>query len=137
MGLARFPHGLFVLILYMTSNVITIIIIEYKLKSNALKHTLAAFVCVALSSIIAYLIPVFLFAQSGSLLTLKLVGVLSASIFQIVFWLLWFKKRFRDFWFVLCVAFFLSVFTAVLVQSAFFSYVRVVTKSAITSLLNE
>jgi len=136
MGWARFPHGLFVLILYMISNVITIIIVEYKLKSNALKHTLAAFVCVALSSIIAYFVPVFLFAQKGSLLTLKLVGIFSASIFQIVFWFFWFKKRFRDFWFVLCIAFFLSVFIAVLVQSAFFAYVKTVTKSAIISLLN-
>ena len=126
MGLARFPHGLFVLILYMTSNVITIIIIEYKLKSNALKHTLAAFVCVALSSIIAYFVPVFLFVQGDSLFTLKLVGVLSASIFQIIFWLLWFKKRFRDFWFVLFIAFFLSVFIAVFVHSAFLAYVKII-----------
>ena len=126
MGLARFPHGLFVLILYMISNVITIIIIEYKLKSNALKHTLAAFVCVALSSIIAYFVPVFLFVQGDSLFTLKLVGVLSASIFQIVFWLLWFKKRFRDFWFVLFIAFFLSVFIAVFVHSAFLAYVKII-----------
>lgn len=82
MGALRWPHGLFVLILYLVSNVTTIIIVEYKLKSNALMHTLAAFVCVASSSIVAYLVPIFLFARGSSLFTLQLVGVLSASIFS-------------------------------------------------------
>lgn len=128
MGAQRWPYGLFVLILYLVSNVITIIIIEYKLKSNALMHTLAAFVCVAFSSIVAYLIPIFLFARGRSLFTLQLVGVLSASIFQIVFWLLWFKERIRGLVPALCIAFFLSVLIATLVYSVFSLYVRALIK---------
>ena len=124
-------HGLFVLLLYFVGNFFTIIILEYQLRSNTLRHTLAAFVCVAFSGVVAYYVPVWFFDAKRTSVTLQFISVAAACSAQGVFWAIWFRKKLRSLWPALLIAFVLSVIVALLMYNLFLWYVRLMVKGAV------
>lgn len=123
-------HALFAFMLYLIGNFITIVILEYKLKNANLKHTLAGFVCVALSGFVAYFIPVHFFGNKP-LFYMQIVGVLSALAVQGVFWWFWFRDRLRQFIPALVLAFGLTVVISMIAYNIFVWYLGVVMKGAV------
>ncbi|MFC1845569.1 hypothetical protein ACFLX2_00400 [Candidatus Dependentiae bacterium] len=130
-------HGLFVFILYFIGNFFTVIILEYQLKNSNLKHTLAAFGCVALSGMTAYFVPALLLGPSHSSFLLQLISVAVACITQAIFWLFWFKKgRLKEFLPALGIAFGLSVVISMLLYSAFTGYIAALIKGGISKMVS-
>ena len=120
-------HGVFAILLYLIGNFFTIVILEYKLKNVNLKHTIAGFVCVALSGMVAYLVPISLLNVSSPM-TMQIIGIISALVVQGVFWFFWFKKDLERFAPALVLAFTLSVLIAFLFYNIFVWYVTMVAK---------
>lgn len=130
-------HGLFVFILYFLANFFTVIVLEYKLKNTNLKHTIAAFGCVALSGFTAYFIPVVAFGSVQSSFFLQLISVVVACITQVVFWFFWFKKSFfKEFLPSLVIAFGIAVIISIILYSAFTGYIATLIKGGIKSIGN-
>ena len=124
-------HGLFVLILYLVGTFFTVILVEYQLGSKILRHTLAAFVCVALSGFAAYYVPSVFWGAKRTSFTLQFISVMTACSVQILFWLVWFRQRLRTMWPALVIAFVLSVIVALGMYNFVVWYIRIMVKAAI------
>lgn len=125
-------HSLFSFMLYLAGNFIVIVTLEYKLKNPHLKHTLAGFVSIAISGLAAYIIPMNIFTNLNPL-TMQLIGIFAAFLTQILFWGLWFRKRFKELMPALFIAFGLTAIVAVAMYFAFMAYLHMVIQEAIDS----
>lgn len=128
-------HGFFVFLLYLVGNFFTVIILEYRLKNKNLRHTIAAFICIALSGFAAYYIPIFFLGTKHSSPILQLWSVLIACAAQSIFWIVWFKKRLRSLWPALAIAFGLSVLVAMLMYNSFIGYFSAITRSGLKNIV--
>ncbi|MCK5632942.1 hypothetical protein KAH94_04285 [bacterium] len=127
---ALYFHALFAFMIYLFGSFFTIVLLEYKLKNVNLKHTLAGFVSVLFSGLIAYFIPVFLLT-TRSLTILRFAGIISALVIQGLFWMLWFKDEFKKYLPALIVAFVLTIAFALFVHYSFVSYVNMMIGGAV------
>ena len=117
-------HALFVLLLYIIGTFFTVVILEYRLKNDKLKHTIAAFWSVALMALCAYYIPLLVLGSSKVTVTMKVVAILAGCGAQVGFWLIWFRKQFKAVVPALAIAFALTVVVALLAYAVFLAYVR-------------
>lgn len=134
--LEPYLYGLFVILLYFAGNFFTVVILEHKLKNVNLKHTLAAFAAVALSGIVAYVVPVTLFGLTSPF-AMQLVGISAALAVQGIFWMLWFKGKLRSFAPALILAFILAVLIALLAYNIFVWYARTVARGAVQGAVEQ
>jgi hypothetical protein len=123
-------HALFSFMVYLVGNLIVIVVLEYKLKNPHLKHTLAGFVCIALSGVAAYFIPVYFF-KGLSPIFMQIIGLFSAFVVQGLFWSVWFRKRIKDFAPALIFAFALTALFAVIMYFSFMWYMKLIVKGAV------
>lgn len=134
--LVPYSYALFVVILYLIGNFFTVITLEYKLKNINLNHTFAAFVCIALSVIFAYIVPITIFGARTSI-AMQIVGVSSAFFVQGVFWLFWFKGKFKNYFPSLVFAFLLSVLISLSLYNVFIWYVTNIFKETVRETVQE
>jgi len=128
-------HGFFIFLLYLISTFVTIIVLEYKLKNQNLKHTIAAFACMGLSAIAAYYIPIAMIHTKHESPRLQLISIMIALAVQIFFWWLWFRERFRKYVPALAMAFGLSVLISLLTYNAFIGYMSKITRAGLKRIV--
>jgi len=128
-------HGFFIFLFYLISTFITIIILEYKLKNQNLKHTIAAFTCMGFSAMAAYYIPIFMFHTKHESPRLQLISIVIALAAQMFFWWIWFRERFRKFMPALVMAFCLSVLISLLTYNVFIGYMSTVTRAGLKRIV--
>lgn len=126
-------HSLFSFMLYLVGNFIVIIVLEYKLNNPHFKHTLAGFASIALSGVVAYSVPMYI-SRDLSPVVMQTIGIMSAFLTQSVFWLIWFRRRFKELAPALAIAFIVTVVVSLVMYFSFMAYVQLVIKETVENL---